>query len=133
MIFLLDTHAFIWAVLDTSKLSQRVKGLLHDKNNEIFLSTVSFWEISLKVKLKKFSFDGVDAKSFPHYARETHFSIIPLREAEAISFCELPVKENHRDPFERMLIWQAITNGMTLISWDAFFGQYKIDGLKLAW
>ena len=133
MIYLLDTHAFIWAVLATNNLGPRGKEIIFDKNNEIYVSTVSFWEISLKTRLKKFSFENINIKDFPKYAKDMDFTIIDLLEHETISFHELPLKKNHSDPFDRMLIWQAICKGLTMISKDKLFEQYKEDGLKLVW
>ena len=133
MIYLLDTHTFIWTILSTNKLSKKSKEIIFDKSNEICVSTVSFWEISLKAKIKKYTFENINIKDFPEYARSMDFSTINMCENEAISFHELPQKENHKDPFDRMLIWQAISKNMTLISKDEFFEPYKDDGLKLLW
>ena len=133
MIYLLDTHTFIWAALEVNNLGRRSKEIIFDKSNEICVSTVSFWEISLKTKIKKFSFENININDFPKYARDMDFSIIDMQENETISFHELPLKENHKDPFDRMLIWQAIRKGMTMISKDKLFSQYKKDGLKLIW
>jgi len=133
MMYILDTNTFIWATLKTSILGKNGKKIISEKNNEICVSTVSFWEISLKTRMKKFSFDKVDVMRFPEYAREMDFTIIDLQENETISFQKLPPKENHEDPFDRMLIWQAITGKMTMISKDILFEQYKEDGLKLIW
>ena len=133
MIYLLDTHTFIWAVLESNKLSKKSKEIIFNKNNEILVSTVSFWEISLKAKMKKFSFKNINIKDFPKYAHEMDFSIIDLQENESITFHDLPLKANHKDPFDRMLIWQAITRKAIMISKDELFEQYKDDGLKLIW
>ena len=133
MTYLLDTHAFIWTVLETDKLSMNIKKIVTNKSHEICVSTVSFWEISLKTRLKKLAFQNIYIKAFPKYAREMDFTIIDMQENETISFHELPLKENHKDPFDRMLIWQAITRAMTMISKDKFFEQYKKNGLKLVW
>jgi PIN domain nuclease of toxin-antitoxin system len=119
--------------LETKKLNRSIHESIVNKDNEMCVSTVSFWEISLKTRIGKFSFENVDIKNFPQYARNMGFSIIDLKEQETITFHELPLKENHKDPFDRMLIWQAIINGMALISKDDKFKQYKIDGLKLIW
>jgi PIN domain nuclease of toxin-antitoxin system len=56
-----------------------------------------------------------------------------LKEMETITFHELPLKENHKDPFDRMLVWQAITNGMALLSRDNSLKQYEENGLKKIW
>jgi PIN domain nuclease of toxin-antitoxin system len=133
MRYLLDTHTLIWSTLDTEKLSKKVHELIVNSPNEICVSTVSFWEISLKTSIGKFAFDNVDIKSFPQYTRKMNFSIFDLAEKETCSFYELPLKANHKDPFDRMLIWQAITNNMTIISKDDKFEQYKKDRLKIIW
>jgi PIN domain nuclease of toxin-antitoxin system len=133
MIYLLDTHTFIWATLETNSLGKNSKEIIFNKKNEICVSTVSFWEISLKVSLKKFSFENININEFPQYARDVDFTIIDMQEKETCSFHQLPLKENHKDPFDRMLIWQTITKNMTMISKDGLFEQYKKDGLKLIW
>jgi PIN domain nuclease of toxin-antitoxin system len=133
MIYLLDTHTFIWATLETHNLSQKSREIISNKSNEICVSTVSFWEISLKTRIKKFSIGEIDIKDFPRYARDMDFTIMDIQENEAITFNELPLKENHKDPFDRMLIWQAITKNMTILSKDMLFEQYKEDGLMLIW
>jgi PIN domain nuclease of toxin-antitoxin system len=133
MTYLLDTHAFIWSTLKTAKLSKNVKEIILNRNNEICVSTVTFWEISLKTSIKKLSFEKIDIKDFPRYAKEMGFTIMALKETETITFHELPSKENHKDPFDRMLVWQAITNDMVLINKDNLLKQYKENGLKIIW
>ena len=133
MIYLLDTHTFIWAAIKTNNLSKKSMDAIFNKNNEIYVSTVSFWEIALKTRMKKFSFRNIDIKKFPLYAREMDFTVMDMQENETITFHELPLKANHKDPFDRMLIWQAITKKMTMISSDESFEQYKEDGLALLW
>ena len=133
MIYLLDTHTFIWTLLNTNNLGLKGKKIIFDKNNEICVSTVTFWEISLKTRLKKFVFENINIKEFPKYAKEMGFTIIDIAENETITFHELPLKKNHSDPFDRMLIWQAICKGFTIISKDSLFDQYKENGLKLTW
>ena len=133
MIYLLDTHTFIWAISKTNNLSKKSKEIIFERQNEIYVSTVSFWEISLKTRINKISFEKLNIDDFPEHARTMDFNIIDLQETETITFHKLPLKENHKDPFDRMLIWQAITGKMALISKDKLFEQYKNDGLKLIW
>jgi len=133
MSYLLDTHTFIWAVLETTSLGAKGKEIIFNKHNEIFVSTVSFWEISLKTSRKMFSFGNIDVRDFPQYARDMDFTIMDMQGNESITFHELPLKKNHSDPFDRMLIWQAITKSLTMISKDGLFEQYSEDGLKLIW
>jgi PIN domain nuclease of toxin-antitoxin system len=82
-----------------------VKEIISNSNNEIFVSTVTFWEITLKASIKKLSFENIEINDFPKYAREMGFTIMDLKEMETITFHELPPKENHKDPFDRMLLW----------------------------
>jgi PIN domain nuclease of toxin-antitoxin system len=133
MICLLDTHTFIWATLQTNNLSKKIREIISDRDNEICVSVVSFWEISLKTSIQKFSFENLNIKEFPVFAKNMGFSIMAMQEDETITFHELPLKKNHKDPFDRMLIWQAISKNMTMISKDELFKQYKEDGLKLIW
>jgi len=133
MIYLLDTHTFIWTILSTNKLGKKSKEIIFDRNNEICISVISFWEISLKTKINKYSFENINIKDFPKFARNMDFTIVNMEEDEAISFHELPQKENHKYPFDRMLIWQAISKKMIMISKDDYFKQYREDGLKLIW
>ncbi|MDR3343485.1 MAG: type II toxin-antitoxin system VapC family toxin [Treponema sp.] len=133
MIYLLDTPVFIWATLETSQLSKAVQQVITDKSNEICVSTVSFWEIALKVKRNTFSFNGIDIKDFPKYARIMEFTILDLTAEETISFHELAVTHLHPDPLNRMVIWQAISQDMILISRDGMLEPYKECGLKVLW
>jgi len=130
---LIDTHTFIWAISDTDKLSKTTLELIKDVDNDVFVSVVSFWEIALKTSIKKFFIDGIVADDLPEYARKMDFSILKLKALETCTFANLPLKDNHKDPFDRMIIWQAITENMALISKDKMFVQYKDDGLRLIW
>ncbi|MDR0516037.1 MAG: type II toxin-antitoxin system VapC family toxin [Fibromonadaceae bacterium] len=133
MKYLLDTHTLIWVAQDTKKLSQKAKNIIIDESNEIYVSTISFWEIALKTSIGKFSFGNLDIDDFPKLSRKMGFRIIELDEQASITFHKLPRKENHKDPFDRMLVWQAITNDFVLISKDASIKQYKENGLNLVW
>jgi PIN domain nuclease of toxin-antitoxin system len=119
--------------MQTNKLGKKSKEIILTRINEIFVSTVSFWEISLKTKIKKFVFDNININDFPQYAKNLGFTIMDMQQNETITFHELPLKTNHKDPFDRMLIWQAITKNMAMISKDELFMQYKKDGLRLIW
>jgi PIN domain nuclease of toxin-antitoxin system len=133
MIYLIDTHTFIWAISDIKKLSERALEVITNVDNDIFVSVVSFWEIALKTSINKFSFEGIITNDLPKYARKMNFSILEMKAREACTFANLPLKNNHKDPFDRMIIWQAITEDMMLISKDKMFAQYKENGLRLFW
>ena len=133
MTYLIDTHTFIWAISNTEKLSEVARSIITDEDNDIFVSTVSFWEISLKTSIKKFYFEGIENSEMPEYARKMGFRILDLGAKETSTFADLPLVDNHKDPFDRMIIWQTICNDMTLISKDQLFEQYKKYGLRVLW
>lgn len=96
------------------------------------VSVVSFWEISLKYATGKLELVNVTPDDFPAITRQTGLAIIPLADTEAASFHHLPLLA-HKDPFDRLLIWQAVSRQLTLVSRDRSFSAYQKQGLKLAW
>ena len=132
MSFLLDSHTLLWAILDQKRLSPKVIAILEDSGNDVFVSAVTFWEISLKYALGKLDLNGVTPEQLPQLCKETGFEILPLLPSESSSYHRLDANW-HRDPFDRMLIWQAIANNLTLLSKDKNVAQYKSVGLKLIW
>jgi PIN domain nuclease of toxin-antitoxin system len=132
MSFLLDSHTLLWAILDQKKLSSKVLAILEDSTNEVFVSAVTFWEISWKYSLGKLDLNGVVPEELPALAAETGFEFLPLLPNESAGYHQLNANW-HRDPFDRMLIWQAIQNNVTLLSKDKNVAQYKSAGLKLIW
>jgi PIN domain nuclease of toxin-antitoxin system len=133
MICLLDSHALLWFLLDDKRLSPRVRALILDRHTDVYASTVSFWEISLKKGIGKLPLTGIPLEDYEEYLFDQYIGIIGLNEQESLSFYHLPQVEGHRDPFDRMLAWQAIKRGMALISSDAVFEQYRAFGLRLVW
>lgn len=132
MSFLLDAHTLLWAILDQKKLSSKVTGILENPVNDIFVSSVTFWEISLKYSLAKLDLSGVRPEELPNLCNETGFKFLPLLPLESASYHQISA-DLHRDPFDRMLIWQAIKNDLTLLSKDKNVARYKSIGLKLIW
>jgi|SRR5690606_18197062 len=132
MSYLLDSHTFLWALLDQKKLSPKVLELLQDTTHPVFVSAVSFWEISLKFRIGKLDLAGVSPEDLPALAQETGFDFLPLTPSEAAGYHILEA-EWHKDPFDRMLIRQAITHKLTLLSKDKTIRQYRSSGLKLLW
>lgn len=132
MNYLLDTHTLIWSILDTNKLSIKSKGLIEDPKNLIVVSPINFWEISLKYSLGKLELKGVSPDEIYDLAVETGFDLINLSPKETSTYHNLK-GDWHRDPFDRMLIWQAINRELILISKDKVMGNYQEDGLKTVW
>jgi len=114
------------------KLSQLAKTALLDPGNEVYVSSVSFWEISLKYALGKLDLMGVEPSDLPETAMKMGYNLLHMTSFEASSFHRLPIA-SHRDPFDRMLVWQAITQSKTLISRDADVAEYKRCGLRVLW
>lgn len=129
---LLDTHVFLWAAFEPRKLGHRARAAILDPDNDIYLSAVSFWEISLKFALGNIELEGVSPEDLPDSAKRMGFKPLPLEADEAAAFHRLP-RHEHKDPFDRMLAHQAIHRHLVLISADPSLAQYTIQGLRLLW
>lgn len=132
MSFLLDTHVFLWALSKPDKLSGSVLQLLEDPLSEIFLSAVSIWEASIKLRSGRLNLEGRTAADLLHEAEEMNVRLINLEPDEAATHGNL-TEDTHFDPFDRMLIWQAIQRDLILVSSDREFQKFKADGLRLLW
>jgi PIN domain nuclease of toxin-antitoxin system len=132
MRLLLDTHSLIWSLFAPDKLSKRARSAILDPENDAMVSVVTFWEISLKYALGKIEIKGLNPEDLPASAKEAFFEIIQLEPEEAASFHRLP-RLGHKDPFDRLMIWQAIKRDFFLISADRQFSEYQKYGLKLLW
>lgn len=132
MSHLLDSHAFLWCAVRPSGLSAGVRELLTRPETRCAVSAVSFWELSLKHALGKLDLTGATPGDFPRLAERMHFEVLPLDGVTAASFHELPGAA-HRDPFDRLLVWQAIRSKLTLISNDRALDVYRAAGLQRFW
>jgi PIN domain nuclease of toxin-antitoxin system len=132
MKYLLDTHAFLWSLFEPKELSKTAVDIISDNKHEIYVSTVSLWEISLKFSIGKLGLEHVTPQDLPGYARESGFEILNIDEQIVSSFHQLPRVE-HCDPFDRMLIWQAIRSNLSVISGDFKFQDYIEKGLHVVW
>jgi PIN domain nuclease of toxin-antitoxin system len=130
MIYLLDTHYLLWAIANTRKISKKIKEVLTNQDNRIIISAISFWEISLKSSLGKLRLSGFAPEDLPAACLQMGFEIKDLSPEESSTYHKLKAIY-HKDPFDRMLIWQAITNNYIFISADNDIKKYKSEGLKL--
>jgi PIN domain nuclease of toxin-antitoxin system len=130
MTYLLDTHYMIWAIADTKKLSKAVKDIITNPYNQVIVSTISFWEVSLKSSLGKLEFSGFSPEDLPGACIQVGFNIESLAVKESSTYHKL-TGNYHKDPFDRMLIWQAICNNYTLVSADSNVKKYISEGLKI--
>ncbi|TAE29824.1 MAG: type II toxin-antitoxin system VapC family toxin [Cytophagales bacterium] len=132
MTYLLDTHTLIWATTDPEKLSPAVRQILEDSVHTVLVSSISFWEIALKHSIQRITLNGLMPEDFVEAAKKTGFELINLDSATACTYHKL-LPLYHRDPFDRMLIWQALRAGYRLISKDENIHRYASEGLQLVW
>jgi len=131
--YLLDTHTLIWAIVDKSKLSNLVLKILQNNDSKLFVSAVSFWEIAIKHGKGKMNLENFQIQNIPEYCIRLAIEQIPLMPEDAINYSALPYYENHKDPFDRMLIYQCIRGNYTLISKDDKMKNYEDVGLECIW
>lgn len=124
MKILLDTCAFLWLIRDRAEASTTARALFRNPANEIYLSVVSAWEIAVKHRMGKLPLGDVPMRYIPT-ERENHgVESLPLVEADTLMLDKLPLL--HGDPFDRMLICQAIANQMILLTPDSLISQYPV-------
>lgn len=133
MKYLIDTHVFIWSFMEQNKLSKKVHDILEDTRNKVYISPISFWEMAIKIQNGKMSIGKINPMHLPHIAEQFNFELINPEPYDYVSIFQVPKKENHHDPFDRMLIQQAIRNDLVLLSKDDKFKQYEENGLQLMW
>ena len=133
MALLLDTCAFLWLVNAPRRLSGPARRVLQDATVQVSGSAVSFWEMSLKQALGKLSLEGETIEGLVDAAAAHHCELLPLTAKVASTFHHLPLLGRHRDPFDRMLVWQAIQHDFTLVSRDCAMEPYQTEGLKILW
>ena len=133
MKYLLDTHVFIWFIMEPEKLTKKALKVISDDDNEILISPISFWEMAIKHQAKKLDLGKINILHLPHIAEQYDFTVLDPQTFDYVNIGQLPQKENHHDPFDCMLIQQAIRNNLVLISKDERFPQYEENGLQLLW
>ena len=125
MKYLLDTHALLWFLKGDKKLSAKARGLIDNPGNRKFLSIASLWEIAIKVSLRKLVLDKPFEKLFPE---QLHFNRIEILDITVDSLTKLTTLPfHHRDPFDRLIIAQAIVERLPIIGVDAVFDVYGIS------
>jgi PIN domain nuclease of toxin-antitoxin system len=124
MKFLLDTHTFIWWDSDPSRLSSRVVSLCQDRKNTLLLSVVSVWEIQIKHELGKLKLGLPLTKLVESHQRINEVEVLPVMLEHVLELENLPT--SHRDPFDRLLIAQARTEGAAILSRDSVFEDYPV-------
>ena len=123
MRILIDTHALLWYLQGDANLSNLALTTIESKDNNVFVSIVTLWEIAIKSRLGKLElqrpFENLEAD-----LKQLDIKILPINFAELDIYRSLPL--HHRDPFDRILIAQSIGNSLTMITRDALFEPYSI-------
>ena len=122
MRLLLDTHILLWALDDPGRLDLATRDLLEDAANEVLFSAASIWEIAIKVCLGRADFP-VRPETIADSARATGFIELPVRAATAAQVANLPL--HHRDPFDRLLVAQAMAEPARLFTADTKLAPYS--------
>jgi PIN domain nuclease of toxin-antitoxin system len=124
MKFLLDTQAFLWFVLNDHALSQVACDLIVDPLNNILFSPASYWEIAIKVSIGKYQIPENFETWMEHQIQFNELEILPIKVAHAAAILTLPF--HHKDPFDRLLVAQALTEKIPIISVDAVLDNYAV-------
>jgi len=127
MQFLIDTHIFLWFVTDDPQLSFVHKEAMQDPTNLVFFSSVSACEIAIKYSIRKLSLPQHPSFYIPQLRKQHQFLEMPLEEASSLMLSVLPLF--HKDPFDRLLICQALSHGLTLITDDILILKYDVPTL----
>jgi PIN domain nuclease of toxin-antitoxin system len=122
---LLDTSSFLWFVAGSDSLSIKARDLIVDINNDLFLSVASLWEIAIKISIGKLKLLRSFEQIIPAQLEENFINILPIELNHLSQIIELPF--HHRDPFDRLIIAQGMTEGLPVISSDASFQMYPVE------
>lgn len=128
MNLLLDTHTFLWFIAGDKQLDPFARSLIEDDSNQRFLSTASIWEMTIKASLGRLIVPSPPTELVREYVWANGIEVLPILPEHYDVLLSLPF--HHNDPFDRLMISQAIHEKMTLLSVDNVFDQYDAD---LAW
>lgn len=133
MKYLLDTHVCFWAVFEKGKLSSAVIAILEDATMEVMVSQVSLWEIAIKFRLGKFAEFNSSLTEFIETVARAGFTLLPLKNEHLIAYFSFPsFIEDHKDPFDRLLLVTADVEKAGFVTKDEKFNAYK-DMVNITW
>lgn len=125
MTILVDTQAIIWYAENNSALSSSARQAMDDASNPCFVSMASFWEMSIKMNLGKLNVKGLSLDDFMKEVEEHGFSTLEISKAHILNTSALPL--HHRDPFDRLIIAQALAEDWHIITSDDAFDAYEVQ------
>jgi PIN domain nuclease of toxin-antitoxin system len=125
---LLDTSGLLWWLADSDRLGRRARGVLADPCNRVYVSAASAWEIAIKLGLRKLAVTPGAADWLPAQLAANRFLPLPISLEHALAVERLP--RYHADPFDRLLIAQAMTDDLTVVTADAQFERYDVRVIR---
>jgi PIN domain nuclease of toxin-antitoxin system len=128
MRLLLDTHTLLWFIANDPQLSVPARRNIEDAAHEKFVSAANLWEITVKLSLGKLKLPRPFAEVFPQQLEVNGFELLPISCAHLNQNVTLPF--HHRDPFDRLLIAQALADDLTIVTRDLEFSKYSV---KILW
>ena len=131
--YLLDTRTLLWSIGQSQRLSSKARALIQDGANDVGISIVSLWEISLKHGIGKLVLGSMAPDDVPSHCERLGFAVIDVTATDASTYHMLPRPTDHRDPFDRMLAHQCIRRGAALVSRDTRLSLHEPYGLVRIW
>ncbi len=128
MKLLLDTHVLLWAATAPDELGTQARDMIEDGTQEVLVSVVSAWEIAIKQSLGNLELPSTAEQWLPVVLRRSGFDLAEVGLAAALKVRALPW--HHRDPFDRLLVAQALEDGYTLVTRDEVLATYGVQILK---
>ncbi|AFY99875.1 type II toxin-antitoxin system VapC family toxin [Calothrix sp. PCC 6303] len=122
---LLDTHTFLWWVTNNLQLSSTVKSILSERNNRIFFSAASSWEIAIKAQLSKLELPSNPEVYIAEQLEINSFQVLPIELKYTLQTYYLP--NHHKDPFDRILVAQSQVENLPLLTLDPKIAQYQVS------
>jgi PIN domain nuclease of toxin-antitoxin system len=124
MAALLDTHTFLWFVSGDNQLPEKIKNKILDINEPCYISIASFWEITIKIQIGKLKID-ISLEELFKYADRNQIEIVQITSEHLLVLAALP--QHHSDPFDRLIVSQAISENLTLYSRDKGLKKYALQ------
>ncbi|NBC29027.1 MAG: PIN domain-containing protein [Spirochaetes bacterium] len=131
MSYVVDTHYLIWSLVSPEQIPAGHVSILENADHTKYVSNISFWEISLKFGLGKLRLAGVTPEEIVDAAVASGFAVLGVTTEQLASSYRLEYVGQHKDPFDRLLIWQCIKQDFLLLTADAEIQQYSSIGLRL--